>query len=314
MEEDLLSDLIEYRKSKDKGVITASRGLLSLYREVNPGLLKRRERGKAAAMGTLEMSVPEYGHSNEPKGIDGLELLEEHLAAMRGEGEEMDEDDGEGWDDWELDSDAGSDSSGWEEVSSDGSDLEISDSDDEGGKKSKREKIKSKKVLAALKENEEEGDIDMDADADVDVDETRSVVSAAPTDMSTTTKKLSLLAQQKILTPADFALLNDLRLKAAQDLAANGGGSAAKRKLAALEATKKHTQDGDNERFLTEEEILGPRKKAKMDYDERMESIQKGREGRDKFGSNKGKLKKEVKSSSTNREKNKNKPIMMALQ
>lgn len=44
MEEDLLSDLIEYRKSKDKGVVTASRGILQLFREVNPGLLKRRER------------------------------------------------------------------------------------------------------------------------------------------------------------------------------------------------------------------------------------------------------------------------------
>ena len=47
MEEDLLSDLIEYRKSKDKGVITASRGLLQLFREVNPGILKKRERVRA---------------------------------------------------------------------------------------------------------------------------------------------------------------------------------------------------------------------------------------------------------------------------
>lgn len=44
MEEDLLGDLIEYRKSKDKGVVTASRGLLQLFREVNPGMLKKRER------------------------------------------------------------------------------------------------------------------------------------------------------------------------------------------------------------------------------------------------------------------------------
>lgn len=44
MEEDLLSDLIDYRKSKDKGVTTAARGLLQLFREVNPGMLKRRER------------------------------------------------------------------------------------------------------------------------------------------------------------------------------------------------------------------------------------------------------------------------------
>jgi len=44
MEEDLLGDLIEYKKSKDKAVVAASRGLLQLYREVNPGMLKRRER------------------------------------------------------------------------------------------------------------------------------------------------------------------------------------------------------------------------------------------------------------------------------
>jgi protein SDA1 len=44
MEEDLLGDLVEYRKSKDKGVIAAARGLLQLYREINPGMLKRSER------------------------------------------------------------------------------------------------------------------------------------------------------------------------------------------------------------------------------------------------------------------------------
>ena len=44
IEEDLLGDLVEYRKSRDKTVTAAARGLLQLYREVNPGMLKRRER------------------------------------------------------------------------------------------------------------------------------------------------------------------------------------------------------------------------------------------------------------------------------
>lgn len=44
MEEDLLGDLVEYRKSREKSVTAAARGLLQLYREVNPELLKRRER------------------------------------------------------------------------------------------------------------------------------------------------------------------------------------------------------------------------------------------------------------------------------
>lgn len=50
-----------------------------------------------------------------------------------------------------------------------------------------------------------------------------------------------------------------------------------------------------------------------MDYEERMAHIQKGREGRDKFGSKKGKKDKVAPSSSTNREKARNKPIMMAV-
>lgn len=65
--------------------------------------------------------------------------------------------------------------------------------------------------------------------------------------------------------------------------------------------------------FISEMDILGPRKKAKADYEERMASIAKGREGREKFGSAKGKKKKDAPSSSTNREKARNKPLMMII-
>ena len=93
-----------------------------------------------------------------------------------------------------------------------------------------------------------------------------------------------------------------------------GGGSSAKRKLATLEANKKAMSQGNpGETFISEDDILGPRKKAKADYAERIASIEKGREGREKFGSVKGKKKKAAPSSSTNREKARNKPIMMIL-
>lgn len=74
MEEDLLGDLIEYRKSKDKAVTAAARGLLQLYRDVNPGMLQRRERGKEASMGMAGGSQPlPFGHSAEAAvDIDGL--------------------------------------------------------------------------------------------------------------------------------------------------------------------------------------------------------------------------------------------------
>lgn len=109
-------------------------------------------------------------------------------------------------------------------------------------------------------------------------------------------------------------MLNDLRLQAASQAVERGGGSSAKRKLATLEANKKAASQGNSgETFISEDDILGPRKKAKADYAERIASIEKGREGREKFGSIKGKKKKTAPSSSTNREKARNKPIMMIL-
>ena len=91
-------------------------------------------------------------------------------------------------------------------------------------------------------------------------------------------------------------------------------GSKAKRKLAALESSHQSGISGPiRDEFISENDILGPRKKAKADYAARMASVQKGREGREKFGSQKGKQAKAVPSSSTNREKARNKPIMMVL-
>lgn len=189
------------------------------------------------------------------------------------------------------------------DVESDGENLVISDSEDEGPKKGKKKAVTTKEEVKEDGGKEEDGDEEkMDTETNKEEEEPKTL-------------KFSTLAQTKILTPADFALLNDLRIKAATEAVAAGGGTATKRKLAQLEAQKKssHSQSALGESFVSESDILGPRKKAKMDYEERMASIQKGREGREKFGSAKGKKKKDMPSSTTNREKKRNKPIMMIL-
>ncbi|KAJ6500345.1 SDA1-domain-containing protein [Mycena sanguinolenta] len=282
MEEDLLGDLIEYRKSRDKAVTSAARGLLQLYREVNPGMLKRRERGKEASMGMASGTQPlAFGHSADAAvDIEGLALLEDHLQKLRDEENVViDEDDEAAWEGWDADSDSSdSDSEGWINVSDDDEHLHISDSEDEDKPKDK----------------EPPPDAEPAADPST---------------------RISTLATTKILTPADFALLNDLRIQAASKAVENVGGSRAKRKLATLEANRAAVQAGTQpeDAFISENDILGPRKKAKADYAERMASVAKGREGREKFGSHKGKKNKETPSSSTNREKARNKPIMMIL-
>ncbi|KAH9036310.1 protein required for actin cytoskeleton organization and cell cycle progression [Lactarius pseudohatsudake] len=281
MEEDLLGDLITYAKSRDKGVMSAARGLLQLYREVNPGMLKRRERGKAASMGLAQGTQPApFGYAEKPAvDIEGVVLLEDHLRMLGEDKPPSDENDWEGWELESASSDDSSDSGRWIDVESDGGDhLSVSDSEDD-----------DKKSDGKLPPNE---------------------------GSSTDANRTSTLATTKILTPADFALIDDLRIQAATKAVESGGGSAAKRKLASLEAAKKAADSsgpGDTPTFVSEHDILGPRKKAKADYEERIASIARGREGREKFGSLKGKRKKETASSSTNREKARNKPIMMIM-
>lgn len=113
----------------------------------------------------------------------------------------------------------------------------------------------------------------------------------------------------QILTPADFAKLEALRLESLKQ----SGTASGKRKAAAVDPAGQLHSAGMQDGFLSEGDILGPRKKLKADYAQRMESIQKGREGREKFGSSKGKQKTGTPSSTTNREKARQKPVMMIL-
>jgi protein SDA1 len=84
--------------------------------------------------------------------------------------------------------------------------------------------------------------------------------------------------------------------------------------LSAVEKAGSSGADDTSTAFIvSESDILGPRKKAKADYEERIASIARGREGREKFGSLKGKRKKETASSSRHREKARNKPMMMTM-
>lgn len=177
MEQDLLDDLVEYKNSKDKGVLAASRGLLTLFREVNPAMLKRRERGKVASMTGMDVEPIAYGESRDDvTGIAGLDvssavfsagsfversppcfsqLLAKHLAEREAQGLAAADEEAE-WDEWAVDSNGSdSDSSGgWQDVSSEGSDLDISDSDDdeEDKKRVKKRKLEREEKRAAKKE------------------------------------------------------------------------------------------------------------------------------------------------------------------
>lgn len=76
MPQDLLQSLIDdYKNHREKGPMNAARGLLGLFRDVNPAMLKKKDRGKGASVAKMFVSAA-YGQVNVASGVDGADLLD----------------------------------------------------------------------------------------------------------------------------------------------------------------------------------------------------------------------------------------------
>jgi len=295
----LLQDLVMYRRSKDKGTMMAAKGLLSLYREVGADLLHKRDRGKEATMGIRsgERKERRFGEE-EVGGIEGLELLEEWKTNERKRkraeaglpeelGSDEEEEDEDDWDAWEVESAASTDSGGWINVESD-AEIEISDSEDEG-----KPAAKKVKVAAEPKSGDASADTEM-TDAAKEADKVLE-------------GKISKLATTKILTPADLAKLQELRLEAEVNRLTGKKGLSQRQK----EALQRHVDDA-----LTADQIEGFSKLRKSTREEKIALAREGKGERSEHKSTKAlrRLKKEGEGkSSTNKEKSRKKNFMMTL-
>lgn len=263
IDETLLQDLAEYKSSKAKGVNMAAKSLVSLYREVAPEMLKKKDRGKTASMGLQEAKRegkdmkskrPQFGvEAGNVEGIAGIELL----AKWKNENEDGNEEDEANW---EVDEDNGSEDEvdgDWVTIESDKEyDVDMSDSDKD-----------SDLELSDKEEDEEEQE-------------------STKLDPETAFREL---ASTRVLTPADFAKLNELRTEEG---------------VAKLMGVKK------NEELVDSTTLVGP-VKYKQTREERIQKIMEGREGREKFGSRKGN--REKAHSTTNREKARKKNFVMMI-
>lgn len=295
MNDILLQDLVMYRKSKDKGVMMAAKGLLSLYREVGAEMLKKRDRGKEAAMGLRagDRKEKRYGEV-EAGGIEGLELLEKWKEEERRkrriekgldpDGPDDDEDAEEDWKNWDVESDSDSDDSGgWIDVEPDGEDIIISDSEDE-----KPPNKKAKTIVSEDKAEEKEEE-DPEAEAKSAKEKEEAALKLATT---------------RILTPADLQKLQELRLQAQ----VNNNLPAHRRVKAGLPA--KNSEDP-----LTAEEIEGlamlSHRKTK---EEKVAMARAEKPDKHQSTTAKRKEKKEAEGkSTTNKEKQRKKNFLMTL-
>ena len=203
MNDTLLQDLVMYRKSKDKGVVMAAKGLLGLYREVGADMLKKRDRGKEAAMAMRSGERKERRFGEEAVGeIEGLELLEKWKEEERhrklvengatdednNDDDNNDDDDDDDDDGWDVEEDDSDDSGGWINVESD-AEIDISDSGDE------HLTTKRVKLGVSVKSTEDNKENQLHPAAELE-------------------RRTSTLATTRILTPADLAKLQELRLEA----------------------------------------------------------------------------------------------------
>ncbi|CAI5755634.1 unnamed protein product [Candida verbasci] len=271
----LLQDLTEYKGSKSKAVMMAARSLISLYREVAPEMLLKKDRGKTASIELQKgekTGLPKYGVENTITSIPGIELLakwrkEQGLA-------EGDENDDKNWevDESENDSDIEGD---WVTVESDKDiDIDISDSEDEKPNK-----------------DDEVSDLELSDSEDEEVE-----VEGQPSEKKAKTEENTVNAEQamtellssRILTPADFAKLEELRTEAG---------------LSKLMGTS-------NEETVDSTTLVG-KVKYKQLREERIAHAKEGKEDREKFGSRKGK--REAPHSTTNKEKARKKNFVMMI-
>ncbi|XP_069566907.1 protein SDA1 homolog [Brachyistius frenatus] len=85
--EDLLQDLAQYKNHKDKNVMMSARGLIQLFRNLNPQMLHKRDRGRPTEAST-EATIKEYGELEAKDYIPGAEVLDEEAEKKEGEEDE----------------------------------------------------------------------------------------------------------------------------------------------------------------------------------------------------------------------------------
>lgn len=279
MNETLLQDLVLYRKSKDKGVVMAARGLLSLYRDVGADMLKRRDRGKEASMSLRAGDRKKRYGEQAVGGIEGLELLEQYKEEQGSQAGDGDED----WANWDLDDDDSDSSGGWINVQSD-DDINLSDSDDESpAKKAKTEESKA--------------------------EESESKTEDLKTDTEKSDAAKPNLATTRILTPADLAKLSELRTQAAIDAHLP---TKPNKKSAASTAPR----TADDPLTAAEIEGLAHLSAGKLTRDEKIAHAREGKTDRGEFRSATAKRQERKVAegkSTTNKEKARKKNFMMTL-
>ncbi|GAA43151.2 SDA1 domain containing 1, partial [Clonorchis sinensis] len=308
--QDLLSDLVQYRTYKNKNVVASARSLIRLYREINPSALPRKERGRPTEA-QLETMIEgqtfsglalSFGQTTAAKFVPGAEalVLAETLAKQSrredrnnsGSSKRMIKDDKET-------------KNTEERLNAEGVDADANDEDSEAcGEVNKSSRITQKK---------DDGWIDVPQSSDDD--ETEVSDTAKPKiDPSELASKALEIASSRIFTQEEFEAMRRYQLNKQKRFAAMGSRNKRKAEDDSefLEIDSEEDEaDGDkaNSQLVTMSAITRLVKRPRQSKAERLEAIQDGRAGREKYGYKVNRM--NPHASTTNREKSKGKTFQM---
>lgn len=280
MDEDLLQDLVQYQKYKNKNVSIAAKSLVYLFRVKNPDLLSRKDRGKPT-MATAEHHTPKYGQTAAVSYVAGAEALNDSSRSLKRSRSTMSFDD----DDVDMDISDESFNSDMLETYDDSDNDAISED-----------------YLSDGEEPSVDGDSDLDDEVNADNQEIINDLSKL--NPKEAKQKAEHISTERILTTKEIK-----RVKAAQ-MAKQLMAAQPRRMTRKDETTKEVLQEtlkaGDRVRLEDIERIY---KKPKHNKESRLATVLDGREGREKFGVKKPKL--NEKASSSNRDKRRHKAFSM---
>ncbi|CAF2030750.1 unnamed protein product [Rotaria magnacalcarata] len=118
MDQDLLIDLSKYKSYRDKSVSASARSLIQLFREKNPQLLERKDRGKPTEF-QRDLVPLDYGQSKPKSYLEGAEIFQQDIDDQDEQSNDEDEQD----DDQQSEED-------WINVSNSDEDDELDDNDE----------------------------------------------------------------------------------------------------------------------------------------------------------------------------------------
>ncbi|GMT09943.1 hypothetical protein PFISCL1PPCAC_1240, partial [Pristionchus fissidentatus] len=313
--EELLRDLAEYKTYKNKNVSMAARALITLFRQVNPKLLHKRDRGRLTAEQTEgeDREYLDFGVPAVREFVPGAECLPEEReenGEMEIDEEEVEKsDDEDGWVNVHHGADVSEDEEGegeedededdedeegeWETDDEEGAEEEEDDDDEEEDGEDEEESGEEEE-----EEEDEEGEKKVESKAPTQSKKLKRRVTKAEmkAEIAHVPKEKAVkVSEGRILTQEEFKKINQFQIKKAL---------VSQKKIAReIVGTRKRTNDDDKLDEEYEEKrqrrVEGdglPRlrdiehfhkKMRRATKEERMESIMEGREGREDYGKRK---------------------------